>query len=57
MPIGPEARLPSRPLNGFVAGTVGHVLERAARDAYLDDFVAEFAVDPELIEHYDAAWP
>ena len=47
-----------RPLSGFVARAVGHELEREARGAYLDDSDAEFsAVDPELIEQYDAAWP
>lgn len=53
-----EARLEGRPSSGFVARAVGHELEREARGAYLDDLDAEFgAVDPELIEQYDAAWP
>jgi hypothetical protein len=53
-----EARLEGRPLSGFVARAVDHELEREALGAYLDDLDAEFgAVDPGLIEQYDAAWP
>ncbi|HVM64310.1 MAG TPA: hypothetical protein VMU14_05560 [Acidimicrobiales bacterium] len=53
-----EEHVGGRGLSGFVARAVEHELERDALACYLDDLDAEYgAVNPELVEAYDAVWP
>ena len=53
-----EEHVGGRGLSGFVARAVEHELERDALARYLDDLDAEYgAVNPELVEQYDALWP